>query len=214
MVAGYFLLLAQKKVTKEKGTLAAAVCRASMPGKLREQAPGSAHGTSLCRDRTRAHPARARVRCTRLFPPPARRGREGPGKSRARQSLPQKQRLSHICGASAFALGFPLSSGEGRTDQPRAPHAGGAMDRADFDNRPWMACGRNPSARSEPSAQPRARIRGCLFLWLLSFGQAKESNRRPWMVDEKHRDVSRFSRQRRSAGPTPSPPNPPLEGEG
>jgi hypothetical protein len=42
MVAGYFLLLAQKKVTKEKGTLAAAVCRASMPGKLREQATGFA----------------------------------------------------------------------------------------------------------------------------------------------------------------------------
>jgi len=31
MVAGHFLLLAQKKVTKEKGTLAAAVTRASMP---------------------------------------------------------------------------------------------------------------------------------------------------------------------------------------
>jgi hypothetical protein len=29
--AGYFLLLAQKKVTKEKGTLAAAVTRASLP---------------------------------------------------------------------------------------------------------------------------------------------------------------------------------------
>src|SRR6476620_238883 len=70
------------------------------------------------------------------------------------------------------------------------------MDRADFDNRPWMACGRNPSARSEPSPKARARIRGCRFLWLLSFGQAKESNRRPWMVDETHTDVSRFSRQR------------------
>jgi hypothetical protein len=31
MVAGYFLLLAQKKVTKEKGTLAVAVTRASLP---------------------------------------------------------------------------------------------------------------------------------------------------------------------------------------
>ena len=113
-------------------------------------------------------------------------------------------------------FGFPLSSGEGRTEKPRAPHAGGARDRADSDNRPWMACGPNPSARSEPSAQPRARIRGCLFLWLLSFGQAKESNRRPWMVDEKHTDVSRFSRQRRRPNQerTPSPPNPPLEGEG
>ena len=31
LAAGYFLLLAQKKVTKEKGTLAAAVTRASLP---------------------------------------------------------------------------------------------------------------------------------------------------------------------------------------
>src|SRR3954462_1477393 len=43
----------------------------------------------------------------------------------------------------------------------------------------------------------RPRPRGCLFLWLLSFGQAKESNRRPGMVDETHTDVSRFSRRRR-----------------
>src|SRR6476659_10541943 len=103
MAASYFLLLAQKKVTQEKGTLADAVCRASMPGKLREQAPGFAVSTSLCSRRTRAHPARARVRCTRLFPAPARRGREGPGKSRARQSLPQK----HL----SLPFGFPLSSG-------------------------------------------------------------------------------------------------------
>jgi len=48
MVAGYFLLLAQKKVTKEKGTLAAAVTRASLPACLREQAEGFAHSTSLC----------------------------------------------------------------------------------------------------------------------------------------------------------------------
>ena len=48
MAAGYFLLLAQKKVTKEKGTLAAAVAGASMPLRLREQAPGFAHSTSMC----------------------------------------------------------------------------------------------------------------------------------------------------------------------
>src|SRR5580765_1450648 len=86
-----------------------------------------------------------------------------------------------------------------------------------------MACGPNPSARSEPSPKARARIRGCLFLWLLSFGQAKESNRRPWMVDETHTDVSRLSRQRQKpkakikmdsgfrrndGSRTPSPPNP------
>jgi len=48
MAASYFLLLAQKKVTQEKGTLAAAVCRAYLPGKLREQAEGFAHSTSMC----------------------------------------------------------------------------------------------------------------------------------------------------------------------
>src|SRR5689334_6070884 len=42
----------------------------------------------------------------------------------------------------------------------------------------------------------RPRPRGCPFLGLLSFGQAKESNRRPGMVDETHTDVSRISRQR------------------
>ena len=39
LAASHFLLLAQEKVTKEKGTLAAAVCRASMPGKLLKRAP-------------------------------------------------------------------------------------------------------------------------------------------------------------------------------
>src|SRR6185312_15602467 len=38
----------------------------------------------------------------------------------------------------------------------------------------------------------RPRPRGCPFLRLLSFGQAKESDRQPWMADETHRDVSRF----------------------
>src|SRR4051812_20196058 len=84
-------------------------------------------------------------------------------------------------------------------DLPRAPHAGGARDRADFFNRPGMACGKNPFARSAPLAPRAARRRGCLFLWLLSFGQAKESNSAARKADETHRDVSRFSRQRRSS---------------
>ncbi len=112
-----------------------------------------------------------------------------------------------------FALRVP-SEQRRRADGPAARSAGGARDRADSDNRPWMACGPNPSTRSEPSAKPRARIRGCRFLWLLSFGQAKESNWRPWMADITHTDVSRFSRQSQTTNPTPSPPNPPLEGEG
>src|SRR3954468_13998707 len=54
------------------------------------------------------------------------------------------------------------------------------------------------------------------FSWLLLFGQAKRSNRLPWMADENHTDVSRFSQERQKPNrePTPSPPSPPLEGEG
>jgi hypothetical protein len=34
------------------------------------------------------------------------------------------------------------------------------------------------------------------FLWLLSFGQAKESDWSPWMATKPHTDVSRFSQNR------------------
>src|SRR5215475_12822136 len=62
-----------------------------------------------------------------------------------------------------------------------------------------MACQPNPSTRSEPSPQARARRRGCRFLWFLSFGQAKESNWPPWMADKPHTDVSRLSRKPETA---------------
>ena len=46
-----------------------------------------------------------------------------------------------------------------------------------------------------PGMDPRRpRPRGCRFLWLLSLGQARESNRPPWMADVPHTDVSRLSR--------------------
>src|SRR6476646_8327892 len=90
MVAGHFLLLAQKKVTQEKGTLASAVCRASLPGKLRKDSEGFAGSTSVCSRRSGRHPAGHRFAA---FPPSPCRGREGTQKSRARQSLPQKRRI-------------------------------------------------------------------------------------------------------------------------
>src|ERR1700752_4928135 len=63
--------------------------------------------------------------------------------------------------------------------------------------------------------------RGCPSLWLLSLGQARESDRPPGMADEPHTDVSRVSRQRRRSNeekekPKPNqhqpPPTPPLKG--
>src|SRR6476469_2667593 len=92
MAASYFLLLAQKKVTKEKGTLAAAVCR--HPCRQTSRAGSGVRSRHVPVPRSDA-----RASCARpfgLFPPPARRGREGPGKSRARQSLPQKRPVVYM----------------------------------------------------------------------------------------------------------------------
>ena len=54
----HFLLLAQEKVTKEKGTPEGAVGRCSRPT-ARVRSGGSLTAHSLCRQRTRARPARA-----------------------------------------------------------------------------------------------------------------------------------------------------------
>ena len=117
--------------------------------------------------RTRAHPARDPTGGSGLTPP--------------RLTGPKSQ---SFCAQDARALLFPGSpwpcGGSGR----KGPAGVGARDRADSAVRPGMACQPNPSARSEPLAQRAARRRGCRFLWLLSFGQAKESDRPPWMADE------------------------------
>ena len=88
MAAGYFLLLVQREVTKRK-----------TPSRPRSRAHPCAPD---CASRLRGSPT---VRpCTEVElagllpaiavatdPAPARRGREGPGKSETRQSLPQKR---------------------------------------------------------------------------------------------------------------------------
>ena len=94
MAASHFLLLAQEKVTKEKGTLAVAVTRASCPRDYASRLRGSLT-VRPCTGSERARFLRAPLRA---FPAPARRGREGPGSKRgARQSLPQKQAMP-TCG--------------------------------------------------------------------------------------------------------------------
>src|SRR5215475_10400250 len=60
----------------------------------------------------------------------------------------------------------------------------------------------------------RPRTRGCPFLWLLSFGQAKESNWPPWMADKKHTDVSRLSQRPKRRTNPPSPQPSPASGRG
>src|SRR5262249_36051558 len=80
-----------KESNQRKHTLASAVV-GHPARRLREQAPGSDCGTSCAVIGPARIPARARVRCTRLFPPPARRGQEGPG--RAKRGSPCRRRKS------------------------------------------------------------------------------------------------------------------------
>ena len=81
--------------------------------------PRAGYGVRLGHIHVPCANARASMRAPlRAFPAPARRGREGPGKSKARQSLPQKQSKEDARpvsssprkrGPSAFALpGSPL----------------------------------------------------------------------------------------------------------
>ena len=86
---GHFLLLAQEKVTKEKGTLAAAVTRASCPRDYASRLRGSLT-VRPCTDSELAGilPAIA----VRLFLRLLAAAERGPGRAQARQSLPQKHR--------------------------------------------------------------------------------------------------------------------------
>ena len=55
---------------------------------------------------------------------------------------------------------------------------GRPQDAGQFAVRPWMACQRTSAAssRSRPASSGRPRPRGCPSLWLLSLGQARESD--------------------------------------
>src|SRR5690349_22853320 len=90
MVAGYFLLLAQKKVTKEKAPSAPRPRlreRFATGGRVRPRG----HPWPL--GRIGAIPRAARVRCTRLFRPPFAAALEGTQKQ-LQSKVEQKQRLA------------------------------------------------------------------------------------------------------------------------
>src|SRR4051812_48326279 len=88
LVAGYFLLLAQKKVTKEKGTLASAVTRASCPRDYASRLRGSPTARP-CADVELAGilPAIA----ARLFLRLLAAAERDPGRAKSAAVLPQKQ---------------------------------------------------------------------------------------------------------------------------
>ena len=81
MAASYFLLLAQKKVTKENGTLGFAPSPAA---RVRYGWTGSAHRASCPVVRIGAVPRAARVRGTRLYRPPFAAALEGTRKGKGK----------------------------------------------------------------------------------------------------------------------------------
>ena len=127
LAAGHFLLLAQEKVTKEKGTLAVAVAGHPCPATAQARSGGLLTG----------HPwpaANARASCAcpcGLFPPRACRGREGTRESKAKR----------IC--SALALGSLCDAAKGGRIRP-ARKRGCARGIARIPLQGRMPCQRNP----------------------------------------------------------------------
>src|SRR6478609_11090002 len=100
MAASYFLLLAQKKVTKEKGTLGFAP---SPKARVRCGRTGSAHRASMACCRNRRDPSRRPRAVHAAFPSTLRRCSEGKSKG--------KTDVSDISDASAFLRqGLPRSA--------------------------------------------------------------------------------------------------------
>ena len=129
----------------------------------------------------------------------------GPGKSKARQSLPQKKKRANtylvvpakagtqrLRRCSALDPGSLCEAAKVGRIRPRAPHAGRARTA-----RLWRQ-GRSPAAKPRPTAanrpkagaQPRVHFFG-YFLWA-----SNESDSAARMADETTQDVRRFPRQR------------------
>src|SRR5580765_4402644 len=147
MAASYFLLLAQKKVTKEKGTLGFAPSPAA---RVRCGRTGSAHRASCPVVRIGAIPRAARAsRGFSVHPPPLLRGEE----RRARTDV------SHISGASAAGTAALCSSGSplGRGEQVEEIAACGARGRAQdaraFDESTGTCSRRTPEPAREVCRQ-------------------------------------------------------------
>jgi len=91
LAAGYFLLLAQKKVTKENGTLGAAPSPAA---RVRYGRTGSAKRPSMASRPNRRDPSRRPRAGHAAFPSALRRGFRGDPKAEAQSKAEQEQRLA------------------------------------------------------------------------------------------------------------------------
>jgi len=116
----YFSLACPKRSNQEKGTLAAAVVWASCPNDSARTLRRFADGTSVCRQRTRAH-LRAPLRAFSCAASPRPRGDPG---ARARPSWPQKPGKATRFVILLLTLGPSVTRRRADGRGPRAPHAG------------------------------------------------------------------------------------------
>jgi len=170
--AGHFLLLAQEKVTKEKGTPGGTPAAAL---RVRYGRPGSADGTSCAA----AESARSLAPTLRALSAALRRPTRGQDQERplppSAPSPASGGRDSLIGWALAHRLGSsgsPLGAARTRRKKPEGARAGCACVRCQARD------GLSANLRSglAQSAFGRPRPRGCPSLWLLSLGQARESD--------------------------------------
>ena len=136
------------------------------------------------------------MRGTRLIRPPFAAALEGTRKSKGAGSpLPRGRRnLVHLVFASAAGTAAlcssraPLGRGEQAEEIAACTARGRAQDARESDVSTGMYCQRTPEPAREVCRAwmpGKPRPRGCPFLWLLSFGQAKESHSAARMADEK-----------------------------
>jgi hypothetical protein len=145
----YFFLSCQEKVAKKK---ARPLRRPAAPGSLRCSDATGGCGTRACGPQT----------VLALFPVASCAARQRRGQEINRLEL------NPICFQHASGFSFPSCSAEQRREA-------GGIRRA-------LSEGRSPELRSRPasrvaqgSRRSRPRNAGSPFLWLLSFGEAKES---------------------------------------
>ena len=182
MVAGHFLLLAQKKVTKENGTLGYAPSPAA---RVRYGWTGSAHRPSMACCPNRRDPSRRPRAGHAAFPSTLRRFSEG-----TQEQEPSKaEDLSDISGASAAGTAALCSSraplGRGEQAQEIAARSAGARR---MRARPMSVHGRTVSgprsllAKSRGHGCPRDRGReGAFFFGYFLLGkQKKVTGRHGW----------------------------------
>ncbi len=147
MAASYFLLLAQKKVTKEKGTLGFAPLaeRAVRYGRT-----GSAHRPSMACCPNRRDPSR-RPRAGHAAGPSAlRRYSEGTRRARAKERKKPTCRIYPVLlrqGLPRSALPGPLSAAASRWRKSRDSDR--RQDAGEFDLSTGTCCGRTPEPARE-----------------------------------------------------------------